>query len=305
MRGESLVLVLGIAACSSRHEPREFTAPSSPKGSEASAFRIACATAISCLPASRQSLSECATRRTESPGIYRRRDLTDEEVRCLLEAGADCTAAASCLGTVPGAGACDPATASSCEGETARGCHQGLYVQTEEQCSAPESCVRCLSRGHCCARPCVRNERQQCIGGALSRCDVDALVVGPRCADFGMACADHPTAISDCVGPGRACAPNLSARCEGQDLISCYSGHELRVPCEEQGGRVCASWRDALGVSRARCLVEEQGCQLNQERCVGDRLQFCDSGAVVELSCRAIGFAGCVHANGRARCSRS
>jgi len=306
MRRESLALAVSLAACSSRHESRELIAPpSSPKGSPASVFRIACATAISCVPAARQSISECATRRTEALGIYRRRDLSDEEVACLVQAGGDCAIAARCLGAVPDAAPCERPGASSCEGGIARGCHHGLFVETEEQCSAPESCVKCMSRERCCARRCIRDERQQCVDGALSRCDGDALAIGPRCTDFGMACADHPTAVSDCVGPGKACSPNLSARCEGRNLVSCYSGHELSVPCENIGGRICVSWLDDLGVSRARCMVDEQACQLNQERCVGDSVQFCDSGAVVELSCRAMGFAGCIHANGRARCSRN
>jgi hypothetical protein len=118
-----------------------------------------------------------------------------------------------------------------------------------------------------------------------------------------MTCADHPTAVSDCLGNGASCKRNLASHCEGGDLVTCFAGQELRVSCSQLDAMVCATWNPSR-LPGARCLVAQRECSPGVERCVGSAIRFCDDGVVADVDCRALGFVRCIERDGRPVCAR-
>lgn len=270
------------------------------------AYRGACAVAAACIPASRLEVSECATRRTRARTassvdmVYRGTELSDVEVRCLVHAGGDCETAARCVGSSPDAESCDPSDGGSCDGSAAHGCHLGLRVRTSESCASGTICHPCTARGACCGVPCSHPER--CDGDVLLRCENGFVANRLNCRDYGMSCADHPTAVSDCLGDGPSCNRNLASHCDGQDLVSCFAGKELRVSCEELS-MACATWKTGA-TTGGRCVMTQAQCSLGRESCTGATLHICDDGVPADVDCRQLGFAACSkRADGRAVCT--
>jgi hypothetical protein len=300
-----MTLAILIAACT---RTQDTNAPTRSTEREDSTNRVAsivqrhdaaCAAVVSCIPATAMTISECATRRTQRGLIFGGTTLSDREIDCVARAGSDCVRIARCVGTTPDARACSPGQ-GSCDGAIARGCHQGLRVETFERCSKGEQCRRCTHRGVCCGTAC--QHRPTCIDGAPSHCDVDTLTLRRQCDELGMTCAEFPTAVPGCVGPGARCERNLGGRCDGAELVACELGRELRVRCNDLGGRVCVSWIDASGFSHARCDTDNSSCQAGNERCKGPLLWFCDDGEAAEIDCRALGFRDCLAVDRRATC---
>lgn len=293
------VVAVAVPSCSGRngglHEPARKA--KNPPGIDPSAYRSACAAIASCIPAAKWSVSDCATRRTQLrlvssvDMVYRGADLSDAEVRCIATADGDCTVAARCLGASPQAESCRPSAADSCEGRVARGCHRGMGIRTTESCEDSTSCHPCTARGTCCGKACPVQPR--CDGDFVQRCENGFLAGEVDCRAYGMSCADHPTAVSDCLGNGPACAGlNLQSRCDGQDLVTCFSRQELRISCSELDGMVCASWHGAAG-NGGRCLLPQRQCTAGNERCVGSTMRFCDDGVVADVDCKVLGFTAC------------
>lgn len=305
MRGTAATLVGFFAAACGQHtdQPRSAAKVPSPVAVESRKYQAACVAVLSCIPGSELTVSECATSRTQLGLLIGGGALTDRETECIARALGDCDAISHCVGASPHAAACKRPFAGSCEGRVARGCHRGLGIETSETCGGADVCLRCASRERCCGTPCARDQLR-CLDGSPTTCDLDMLVIHTPCARFGMTCANHPTAVPDCVGPGLRCAPNLNTRCDANALVYCASGRGLNVPCDEMTGRVCASWRSRDGVSAARCIAESRQCHWNEESCDGDRVRLCDDGVRVEVDCRSLGFERCVSLRGRASCAR-
>lgn len=295
---------MGLSACTRPRDATPHDTRSSPVSTKSVAklldrYPLACTAVLSCIPAAKLTISECATRRTAVGLLVGGGVLDEKEVDCIASAGGNCDAVARCVGASPGAPPCERPSERSCEGNVARGCHVGLDVQTDEACSSGDSCLKCTSRERCCGKPCA--QRSACVDGAPTRCDVETQVASRRCGDVGMVCAEHPTAVADCVGLGPKCQPNLSGRCELAELIACASGGEFRVSCKELGGRHCTSWVDQSSITHARCEAGPQQC--DREGCDGSKIRFCDDGANVELDCHGIGFERCVANGSRALCA--
>jgi len=288
------------------HEPAQRA--TNPPAIGPSAYRSACATVASCIPAAKWSVSECATRRAQTrlasstDMVYRGADLSDAEVQCVIKTGGDCVAAARCLGASPEAESCRASEAYSCDGRVARGCHRGILVRTTETCDDSSSCYPCSGRGACCGLLCPK--RLRCNGDVLPKCEHGFVAEEVNCRAYGMSCADHPTAVSDCLGNGPRCDRNLRSRCDDQDLVTCFAGQELRVSCQELDGMVCASW-NGPAQQGGRCLLPQRQCTAGNERCLGTTIRFCDDGVVADVDCRVLGFEKCTQRpDGRAICSR-
>lgn len=299
-------MILGaLSACTRPRDAAPTDTRSSPVSTKSVAalldrYHGACAAVLSCIPAAKLTISDCATRRTTVGLLVGGGVLDDNEVDCIANAAGNCDAVARCVGaSSPDAPPCERPSEGACEGNVARGCHVGLEIQTEEGCSSGDSCLKCTSRERCCGKPCA--QRSACVDGAPTRCDGETQVDSRRCSDVGMECAEHPTAVADCVGLGPKCEPNLSGRCERAELIACASGGEFRVSCKELGGQLCNSLVDRSGVSHARCEAGSQKC--GRESCDGSKIRFCDGGVNVELDCHGIGFERCVANGSKALCA--
>ena len=253
--------VLATSACGPKARP-------DPVGSMrrlASGYRAACAAVVSCLPAGRMPVEECASRRSRrrwqnhATLVYWNDDLSPAELRCVLRVAPDCGQVAACLGADRELGPCEVNDEYPQQGS----CRPGFRV-TASMPSSPS--------------------------------------LAERCALHGLRARSYPgsRAVPKCEGSGARCSPNDSARCEAGELVGCYQGQEWRFPCAV-AGRVCRDLPLSGSRPQATCASVPR-CAAGEERCEGSILRFCDDGLPVMVDCAALGFTRCVQQSGRAVC---
>jgi hypothetical protein len=206
-----------------------------------------------------------------------------DQVRCLAAAGADCVAAAACVGYAYGPCAPD---GDHCEGDRAvycsRGaglsldCRHGLWYTGDTTCVAGTSVT-------CGIAACSPDTPYHCEGSRVVHC-IDGVLDVADCAPLGATCVDDG-GFATCVGTSPECT---ATRCEGSELIRCSGGHEFRYACGEiLDGGTCIN----EGIDGASCAFGPD-CG-DTATCAGNVTQLCVLGAQVSIDCVASGFAGC------------
>jgi hypothetical protein len=123
-----------------------------------------------------------------------------------------------------------------------------------------------------------------CVGTDIQTCSYEQTVTAFDCGVYGETCKEYPFGGLYC---GEEIAqPCSSSRCEGETLIKC-TGEEHRIECGAlYSGGMCS-------VRQSRCEFDN-ACGADQlPTCIGDVLQLCVLGEVVELDCKQIGFVRC------------
>jgi len=214
--------------------------------------------------------------------------------RCILDAGADCTAAASCLAPAGTAGTCTPAgmlERATCSGSVFEACSADGFTVAVDCNDYGSKCGQypnvfgfnaCVYGG--CPSPtrCVGTIAEVCDGGAFGRID---------CSLFGMRCnAGAPPGVLPCAGD--FCdATEFIDTCDGNTVVSCKDGMLYRTDCTRlPTNRRCQN---------ASCVATGADCDpsMTTDTCAGTDLTFCQDGTLVTVSCVALGYSAC--ASGR------
>jgi hypothetical protein len=244
----------------------------------------ACESASACI-ANSVTLLSCMSNldKLDSPVSIHR----SHQVRCLAAAGADCDAAAACIGV---ATATCQANDYRCEGDTyvfcrvfsgiATNCRGGLWYSDDSTCVE-----RSGSHPDCGQGTCAPDTPQSCRGTRMVRC-----FAGVRseidCAQIGMTCL-LDGGVATCGGSGAACT---ASRCDGDRLIRCQGGHEAIYDCAAmlRGGSCVAGGPDGFSCGFGR------DCG-NTATCAGATAQLCVLGGQASVNCLAEGFTSCVN----------
>jgi hypothetical protein len=141
-------------------------------------------------------------------------------------------------------------------GAPERRCEAGALVSCEagivERRACPRS-TRCVARPDENGTPSATCEAEgaiRCTSAASTTCKGDvafACVVNggyaglhrTNCADYGLVCAMRG-ARSSCVSAGPAACSAGPARCDGDALVFCAAGREMRVSCKSLGLGECS-----------------------------------------------------------------
>jgi hypothetical protein len=242
----------------------------------------ACVNAYACLapPIDGPTLPGCLRKLDDDDGLvsmYR-----PEQVRCLAEAGADCTRARACIGYT--FGACSPDTVH-CEGDHLVDCVNGSGFSVDCRSGLWFSGETCVANPApiCGLGPCTDGTPDRCDGTRVVHCSSGVLQSGD-CARYGDTCIiDNGRAT--CAGPGATCT---ASRCEGTRLIRCTAGHEVRYACDAilAGGTCVPIGRDGASCAFDTACVESATC-------TGNVTQVCVLGTQVTIDCVATGFQSC------------
>jgi hypothetical protein len=117
-------------------------------------------------------------------------------------------------------------------------------------------------------------------------------MVSLDCTAFGLACGAGPSGPS-CVPRTPACAAG-SKRCEGNESVSCYAGHEVRVECGA-AGLECPASPGAATLGACMSPAPTTGACDSQAaaRCDGANIKYCNLGKPRSYLCKSLGFSRC------------
>ncbi len=138
----------------------------------------------------------------------------------------------------------------------------------------------------------------RCERGDIAIIDNGVERVGVDCRKYGAVC-NRDEAGSDleygsiCKGDGEACSDDVDEiRCEGDKIVSCFSGKRSVFDCALIG-QTCSGSHGLYNVfcSPAECHPLSYG-----DHCDGDMLYYCSESGVDSLDCVQAGFEGCTDA---------
>jgi hypothetical protein len=206
-----------------------------------------------------------------------------DQIRCLVEAGADCAAARACLGYT--VGPCSP-DGDRCEGDNLVECSHGTGLTLDCRgglwFTDDTTCVPASSVG-CGLATCTDGTPSRCDGTRAVSCRSGVLQAFD-CAQAGLTCTIDGDAVG-CAGTGAACT---ASRCDGTTAVLCGGGHEQRYACAAMfDGGTCLDY-GREGVS----------CGFGPDcggtaTCDGNVATLCVLGAQVSVDCVAAGFRSC------------
>ena len=220
------------------------------------------------------------------------------EARCVLAAGADCTAVRACFGmTIVIDPACTTRT-TTCDGANLVTCSDGVRSTVSCPDASPvaqvgtgPNCVPTTTGSALCGVASCSTGSASCSGSVASSCVVDKGVqMSLDCATYGQSCVDG---LCTAPGGGGACASGTLARCDGTAIVRCSGGIERRTDCSTiVAGASCQSGTATdpelyCGASAA-CYPTKDA-----ETCSGNTVTFCSGGEITSLDCTALGFTRC------------
>jgi hypothetical protein len=202
-------------------------------------------------------------------------------VACVVAAGANCLAAATCLNRGNPNVSCDPASdAPGCDGNTFTTCNQP-GVRFSADCGALGYVCAGTTSPACSLDSCTGTE-SLCVGNFAGRCVGGRVVPRDACRMWTGAGCDVDAGA--CAGSGADCTTN---RCSGSTLIACRMGHEVSFDCA-QLGLTC------VDDGAPRCGLGTECPASYRDDCNGSVLTFCDGGKLATFDCAAAGWSGCL-----------
>ena len=286
------MIAVVVAACSSKPS----TAPDAAGDAGADApvdlstvdeLVAACEVDAACdiVRGSDKGVNDCLKYFAEGRGL-----LTPQQIRCMATAGANCDQARACVGeTLVAPSSC---TANSCDGTRASLC--GFGLQLIEDCTqliGEPPGVTCLDNAgtvKCSLGTCAAGDADSCDGTIGKRCNAP-FVDATDCAALGLVC-QVISGTAECTGDGAACTVD---RRDAVAIYDCRTGFEHRVECATAIPGTSpqmdpTSSRSFCGFA-TDCLPWMASVQ-----CSGaTTLSVCAFGAVRDLDCTSLGFAGC------------
>jgi len=211
-----------------------------------------------------------------------------------------------------GRGVNTPAPVGFCDldGRAVR-CWHGKVYSVRDCPRGNESCAIRGSDATCILGPCAKdaelghatcsNDGQrilQCIGGKI-----DSM----NCSAFGLGCEEMPDGKAECVATSSPRCTGSAKRCDGANYVECVQGHELRVECGAQG-MACGATAPKGPRTVGACVAPEpqkDKCDpaTYETRCAGPAaVQYCASGAIQKVFCKAVGLNRCVSDGAPAHC---
>jgi hypothetical protein len=276
------IAVLLLAACGSKgSSPPDAGSP--PAIDELVA---ACAVDDACqIGRGGQNVDDCVTYFAEGRGLF-----SPTQVHCLAMAGASCDHARACVGeTITMNPSC---SGQSCNGTTVTDCVLGARVDTDctQLLGAPPG-LTCLASGgtaKCSLGMCATGDPDSCDGTIAKRCNAP-FVDAADCSAQGLTCS-VATGTAECVGDGAACTVD---RMDATAIYDCRGSFEHRVDCATAIAGTSPQ-KDPTS-SRAFCGVATDCLPwMASGQCSSaTTLSVCEFGAIRDLDCTALGFAGC------------
>jgi len=222
---------------------------------------------------------------------------SNAEARCVLAAGASCTAIRACFGMTVVADPSCTGRMITCDGNNLVNCGDGARSTISCPDASPllrvgtgATCVP-TSTGALCADASCSAAASGCNGSIAESCVTDKGVqLSLDCADYAQSCVNGGCTAA---GGGGACAV-ASPHCDGAAIVRCSGGVELRTDCTvlAVGSSCYGGDRDApepyCGFGAA-CLPTK-----GAETCSGTSVTFCNAGATATVDCAALGFSSCI-----------
>jgi hypothetical protein len=230
-------------------------------------------------------VQDCLTYFAEGRGL-----LSPAQVHCIAGVDGSCEQARACIGETF-------TTTSSCAGDMCAGSVASQCVfggQIADDCAqywgaAPG--MTCLASGgmaKCSLGSCAAGDADTCDGAVAKRCNAPYVDAGD-CASLGLTC-QVINSVAECTGEGAACTND---RLDSSAVYDCRIGFEHRIEC---GAAISGtSPQTDPTSSRAFCgLATDCLPWMTTPQCSSaTTLSVCRFGAMHDIDCTALGFAGC------------
>jgi hypothetical protein len=304
MRG-SLVVALACLSCSSTPGSLFSPRPVNPVAIErACAMEVSCFTSPPITPGG-SCVTQFEVGLATGTGIFFGPSAQDLEryIDC-ANSSSSCTAALTCASRNHGPDWCNAHPSATCDGDTLVGCVGGWGLELADCTSVGLHCNTANGSSSCNdGKACDPTAAAFCNGSQLVTCDsVTKLESRIDCATIfsGGRCVSTTSGTSSSTGcvpaPSPGCAAD-GATCDGKTAVVCSLGAQFRVDCGQFASH-CAV--DPMG--KFACVPDATNCASSMpDSCVGDSLELCANGSLVQERCTDIGLTTC-DATAAARC---
>jgi hypothetical protein len=215
---------------------------------------------------------------------------------CVVNAGSDCTAVASCLGD--GAQCDPPSYVATCQAnDRVTECPWG-FVAVVDCAQLGMVCSKGAGNAGCGFGDCAPSQLGQsyCLGDYVVTCNGARYVPSLDCQSFKSTCVGA-AGSSHCHGQGAACASGPA--CKGASIDICMDGKIGSADCAALYGSGFTCSEDDAGIPVCSAIGTKGlgACDppTNADTCANaNKVTFCNAGTLATYSCDSQGWAnGC------------
>jgi hypothetical protein len=264
----------------------------------------ACATATACgIIAGGISACTSGALRTNDPSVAAALHISTSTVSCIAAAGSSCDAARKCLdgGMTPSpctgtSGSCTGTVLTTCSTNAGVGGNKGT---AQFNCGdVGLMCVVANGNADCGSGSCA-GLTMSCVGNKVQSC-ANSIIREVDCTRYGATCVAGALGGAHCRGTGASCTGGIGGgvgtgtplRCDGSVLVTCLDSQEARTDCAATQQQCLPVQRN--GTTTFACVLGS-ACDPNafSATCAGNKLSYCNDGALATYDCGANGFHGC------------